>query len=63
MRALQQAYWMSISEEERLRRCGGLFAMAKQFIEARAPRGLSEAEKKRFVFKELYGFEMPKRPR
>jgi len=63
VRALQQAYWMSISEEERFRRCSRLFAFAKQFVEERAPHGLSEADKKRFVFKELYGFEMPERPR
>ncbi len=61
VRALQQAYWMSLSEEERYRRCGRMFQMTKRFVEARAPLGLTEDEKKRFVFKELYGFEMPER--
>ena len=61
VRALQQAYWMTLSEEERYRRCGRMFQMTKRFAEARAPLGLSDEEKKRFVFKELYGFEMPER--
>ena len=61
VRELQQAYWMSLSEEERYRRCGRMFQMTKRFVEARAPLGLTEDEKKRFVFKELYGFEMPER--
>ena len=61
VRALQQAYWMSLSEEERYRRCGRMFQMTKRFAEARAPHGLDEEAKKRFVFKELYGFDMPER--
>ncbi|MBV9217050.1 MAG: hypothetical protein JO053_12825 [Acidobacteria bacterium] len=59
MRARQQAYWMSLSEEERLRRCGRLFATAKRFAEERAPKGLSTEERKRFVFRELYGYDRP----
>ena len=61
MRARQQAYWMSLSEEERYRRCGRMFQMVKRFAEARAPFDLTEEEKKRFVFRELYGFDMPER--
>jgi len=52
---------MSLSEEERYRRCGRMFQMTKRFAESRAPEGLDEEEKKRFVFRELYGFEMPER--
>lgn len=59
VRAMQQTYWMSLSEEERYRRCGRMFQMTKRFVEARAPLGLTDDEKRRFVFKELYGFEMP----
>ena len=59
MRALQQAYWMTLSEEERFRRCGEMFELAREFVETRAPIGITEDEKKRFVFKELYGFDMP----
>lgn len=59
IRALQQAYWMSLPEEERFRRCGEMFEFARRFAEARAPVGLTKEEKKRFVFKELYGIEMP----
>jgi hypothetical protein len=61
MRALQQAYWMTLSEEERYRRCGRMFQMTKRFVEARAPQGLDQEEMKRFVFKEIYGFDMPDR--
>jgi len=61
VRALQQAYWMSLSEEERYRRCGRMFQMTKRFIEARAPLGLDEEARKRYVFKELYGFDMPEK--
>jgi len=61
VKALQQAYWMSLSEEERYRRCGRMFQMTKRFVEARAPDGLSQEEKKRFVFREIYGFDMPER--
>lgn len=61
VRALQQAFWMSLSEEERYRRCGRMFQMTKRFIEARAPQGLDEEAEKRFVFKEVYGFDMPER--
>lgn len=52
---------MALSEEERFRRCGRMYQLAKEFAAARAPLGLSEGEKKRFVFKELYGFDMPVR--
>ncbi len=38
-----------------------MFQMTKRFVEARAPEGLDQEEKKRFVFKELYGFAMPER--
>jgi hypothetical protein len=62
MRDLQQAYWMTLSEEERYRRCGRMFQMTKRFVEARAPQGLNQEEMKRFVFKEIYGFDMPDRP-
>lgn len=59
MRALQQAYWMSLTEEERFRRCGEMFDLAYQFAEARAPSDMTSDEKKRFVFRQLYGFDPP----
>jgi hypothetical protein len=61
VRAMQQAYWMSLSEEERYRRCGRMFQMTKRFVEARAPLGLTDDEKRRLVFQELYGFEIPQK--
>lgn len=36
-----------------------MFQMTKRLVEARAPQGLDQEEMKRFVFKELYGFDMP----
>jgi hypothetical protein len=61
VRALQQAYWIKLSEEERYRRCGRMFQMTKRFAAARAPQQLDEEEQKRFVFREIYGFDMPER--
>jgi hypothetical protein len=53
--------WLALPEDERLRRCGRMFAFVKACAEARAPAGLSVEEKRRFVFRELYGFELPER--
>jgi hypothetical protein len=52
---------MSLSVEERFRKCGEMFELAKAFAARRAPAGLSEEEKRRFVFRELYGFELPEK--
>jgi len=51
--------WMSLSVEERLSRVGDLYALAKAFAEARAPSNSSVEEKRRFVFRELNGFDLP----
>lgn len=59
IRAIQQRMWMSLSVEERLRRVGDLYALAKAFAESRAPSEFSAEEKQRFVFRELYGFSLP----
>jgi len=59
VRAVQQKIWMSIPEEERFRKCGEMFELAKAFALSRAPVGLSPEEERRFVFRELYGFELP----
>ena len=61
IKAIQQKMWMSLSIEERLRRVGDLYAVAKAFAESRAPVGLSVEERRRFVFKELYGFTLPEK--
>jgi len=58
---LQQKMWMTLSEEERFRRCGEMFALAKAFAWQRAPAEFSPDDKRRFVFRELYGFELPNR--
>lgn len=42
---LQHFYWMTLPEEERFRRCGELFALAKQSAAERAPKDLSDEEK------------------
>jgi hypothetical protein len=56
---LQQKMWMELPEEERFRRCGEMFALAKAFIQTRIPIGSSQGDKRRFIFRELYGFELP----
>lgn len=59
IKKVQQQIWMSFSESERLHKCAELFELAKRSIEARLPEGLSETERKRLVFKEIYGFDLP----
>ncbi len=59
IRAVQQKIWMTLPEAERFRKCGEMFEVAKTFAIGRAPKGLTRPELSRFVFKELYGFEMP----
>lgn len=61
IRAIQQRIWMSLPEEERFRKCGEMFELAKAFAMNRAPEGLSPDETRRFVFRELYGFALPER--
>lgn len=51
--------WMQLSEEERFRRCGNLFSLAKAFVKVRVPVGISADDERRFIFRELYGFELP----
>ena len=63
IKAIQQKMWMSLSIEERLRRVGDLYSLAKAFAERRAPEGLSAEEKRKFVFQELYGFPLPENDR
>jgi hypothetical protein len=59
IREVQQRIWMSFSESDRIRKCAELFEFAKKTIESRLPAGLSEEERKRLVFKEIYGFDLP----
>ena len=59
IKEVQQQIWMSFSESDRIRKCAELFELAKHTIEARLPAGLSEGERKRRVFKEIYGFDLP----
>lgn len=61
IRAIQQKMWMSLSVEERLRRVGDLYAVAKAFAESRAPAGLSVEERRRFVFREFHGLTLPEK--
>ncbi len=59
IRALQQKMWMDLPEEERFRRCGEMFALAKAMVVERTPNGLSPADRRKFIFRELYGFDLP----
>lgn len=61
IKAIQQKMWMSLSIEERLRRVGDLYAVAKASAESRAPVGLSVEDRRRFVFRELHGFTFPEK--
>jgi len=58
VRAIQQRIWMSLPEEERFRKCGEMFEVARAFAMSRAPAGLSREKLSRFVFRELYGFDI-----
>ena len=60
IREIHQRMWMSLSTEERLQRVGNLFSFAKALAESRVPEGLSAKERDQFVFRELYGFDLPK---
>jgi len=51
--------WMTLSIEERLQRVGNLFSFAKALVEKRAPESFAAEERRRFVFRELYGFDLP----
>jgi len=53
---------MTLSEEERFRKCGEMFELAKLFIVRRAPKDLNEKELSNFVFREMYGDEMDEMP-
>ena len=59
VRAVQQRIWMKLSEEERFQKGAELFEIAREFARQRAPKGLDQEGVKRFVFKELYGFDLP----
>lgn len=59
IRAIQQRIWMTLSEEERFCKCGEMFELAKAFAAERAPKGLDKEGLSRFIFREMYGFELP----
>ena len=59
IRAIVYNSVMARSEEERFIMCAEMFEMTKKFAEARLPVGLSDEERKRRVFKEIYGFDLP----
>ncbi|MEP7074686.1 MAG: hypothetical protein ABI878_02665 [Acidobacteriota bacterium] len=59
IRAIQQRIWMTLPEEERFRKCGEMFELAKAFAISRAPADLSESELAKFVLCEFYGDEFP----
>jgi hypothetical protein len=55
----QNLLWNALSVEQRLQRVGNLFDLARSFAEARAPKHFSAEEKRCFVFREFYGFDLP----
>ena len=60
VRAIQQRIWMSLPEEERFRKCGEMFELAKAFALSRTPQGLSKPELARFLLHEFYGADIMK---
>ncbi len=61
LRAKLQEQWMSLSESERLTKCGELWSAERKIIELQAPPGMSEDDLKEFIFYHMYGFEWPKK--
>ena len=59
VRALVNKTVMSLTAEERLLMCAEMFETVKEFAAERVPAGLSEKERKKAIFKLIYGFEMP----
>ncbi|MEP6849332.1 MAG: hypothetical protein ABI999_10780 [Acidobacteriota bacterium] len=49
---------MSFPEEERFRKCGEMFEIAKAFALRRAPSGLSKIEVAKFILREFYGADV-----
>ncbi len=59
IKALVYRTVMDRSEEERFLMCAELFETAKRFAEERLPAGLPNGERKKRIFKEIYGIEFP----
>lgn len=59
VREIHQRMWVTLSTEERLQRVGRLFSLAKALAEKRAPKDFSDEERRQFVFREIYGFDLP----
>lgn len=60
IRDIQQKIRMSLTEEERFRRCGELFDLVRAFVLERTPAGLSQEEQRSYIFREQYGYELPR---
>lgn len=59
MRTLQQEVWLALPLERRLTICAELYELQREAALGRAPSGLSEDDRERFVFREFYGYERP----
>ena len=57
--ALQQEVWLSLPLERRLTICAELYEIQREAALGRAPSGLSDEDRERFVFREFYGYERP----
>lgn len=51
---------LSKTEEERILMCAEMFDSAREIAISTMPDNLSEAEKKRFIYKKLSGEDLPK---
>lgn len=52
---IQLEMWLSLSVEERLRRTGKMFSLAKSLVRNSAPKGLTPLEEERYIFKRIHG--------
>lgn len=50
---------MSKTEEERILMCAEMFDSAREIAISTMPENLSEAAQKKFVYKKLYGEDLP----
>lgn len=59
IRTLQHRVWLSLPIERRLTICAELYEIQREAALGRAPSGLSDEDRERFVFREFYGYERP----
>ena len=59
VKRIQRQVWMSLPLERRLTICAELYELQREAALQRAPAGLSDEDRERFVFREFHGYERP----